>query len=126
MNEMEGVRLPRSVATLIGCGALVDGAFTAIYLSERMFPLGKEPSWGWVVAGMLMASMIFAMASKFQQPTAQRIMKYISLLTLVETVSSATSYFTTPVPAIIAGCMYIASDGLVVFACVVHLRTRVT
>jgi hypothetical protein len=73
-----------------------------------------------------MASMIFAMASKFQEPTAQRIMKYISVLTLVETVSSAASYFATPSPAIVAGCLNIASDGLIVFACVRHVRTLAT
>jgi hypothetical protein len=126
MVDGEGVILPKWAAALIAAGAFVDGAATVMYLSERRFPLGREPNWGWIVAGWLMTCMIFASADKFRQPTARRIVKYIGLVTLVETVSSTTSYFTTPIPAIITGCLTIASIGLVVFACMVHLRTRVT
>jgi hypothetical protein len=71
-----------------------------------------------------MAAMIFAMASRFHERTAQRILKCISLLTLVETLSSAATYFATPVPSIIAGCLNVAIDGLIVFACIAHLWRR--
>jgi len=126
MIDSRSIRLGKVPAGLLGFAAVVDGAMTVIYLSGRMFQLGHAPNWGTIVAGLVMAGLIFAMASKFQQPTAQHIVKYVSLLTLVETVGAAASYLATPVPFIIIGCLSVANCALIVLSCVVHVRTSAT
>ena len=118
------VALPRAVAFLIALGSLIDGVFTAVYLSEAKVEVPNQFSWGWVVAGLLMASCVISLARDFEHKTAQHIIRSVGMLILIETLNYVAAYLAIPIARISLYTINIACDVLIMYACVVHMIRR--
>jgi len=116
------LRLSKTVTYFLIIGALVDGVLGAIFLLESGARFEKQPSVGWLVAGMLMAGGFYSLAGNFDQKTARNIIYYVGLLICIQTAAHAALFLTSLTPTLFLYTLTIGCDILIISGCFAHLK----
>jgi hypothetical protein len=111
---------------LIVAGTVLNLLGKGVYHLTHPFDLGDpSPSFQKLLFGLLATFAFYRAGHLFEVPTAKRVLRYLSFAAFLKTLSYVVNnYISAPVMIdVFVYLLALASEGLILYACVVHLRS---